>query len=374
MAKELAVIIPTYREKENLPVISARLQTLLEGVDWELIFVDDDSKDGSREELLRLSRENPRFRFIRRIGRRGLASACIEGMCATSADLLAVMDADLQHDETILPEMVGALQADDKLDLAVATRYASTGGVGDFSRGRLFMSKMGTVLEKKLLQTSLSDPMSGFFVMRRESFEAAAHRATGRGFKILLDLVLSSPRPLQIREFPYTFRSREFGESKLDFQVGMEFLLLLADKLVGRLIPIRFIFYILVGLSGLVLHLIILGLLHYWQGWEFFNAQLAATVAAMVSNFLINNLVTFRTQSLKGALLVPGVVIYIIICGIGAITNLQVAEYLFRTGTPWWFAGTVGAGIGAVWNYAVSTQVVWTWFRQQFSPRPQEIP
>jgi len=367
MAKDLAVIVPTFREKENLAPLVERLRPLLEGLHWEIIFVDDDSRDGSMEEFLRLQAADSRVRFVRRIGRRGLASACLEGMCSTGADLLAVMDADMQHDESILPAMVDSLRKDPRVDLAVGTRYAGEGGVGNWSQGRHLLSRMGTHLEKAVLRTPLSDPMSGFFVIRRTVFEEAVRRSTGKGFKILLDLVLSAGRQLEIREFSYVFRPRERGESKLDLLVGLEFLYLLAEKLVGGLIPVRFLVYTAVGLTGLLLHLGILFLLHRVLQWDFVTAQWAGTLAAMVSNFLINNNVTYRMQRLRGASLVPGGALYILICLVGAITNVQVAQYLFGMDIPWWFAGTAGAGIGAVWNYAVSTQIVWTWFTSHFN-------
>lgn len=369
MKLDIAVIIPTYRERENLSVVADRLRVLLEGLQWEIIFVDDDSRDGSLEEFLRLNHADPRVRFIRRIGRRGLASACLEGMCATSADCLAVMDADLQHDESILPKMAAILREDPIVDLVVGTRYAGEGSVGEWSRSRHLISRGATLMEKALLKTSLSDPMSGFFIFRREVFEMAVRRTTGKGFKILLDLVLSSPRPLEIREVAYTFRPRERGESKLDMIVGLEFLLLLAEKMFGRIIPIQFFLYTLVGLSGVVLQLALLALFHQLLGWGFTPSSWAATIGAMMSNFLINNVLTYRSQRLRGAALLPGCMLYMGICAFGALANVQVAEYLFETHIPWWFAGTVGAGIGAVWNYAVSSQIVWSWFRSKFTAR-----
>ncbi len=369
MKKKLAVIIPTFRERDNLAIVVERLKKLLADDEWEIVFVDDDSQDGSLEEFLRLSGENSRVRFLRRIGRRGLSSACMEGMCSTGADFLAVMDADLQHDESILPKMVGILRENPSVDLVVGTRYSGEGGVGNWAKSRQMISKFATWIEKSLMRTPLSDPMSGFFVLRREVFEDSARRVTGKGFKILLDLVLSSPRPLQIREVSYTFRPREHGESKLDIIVGLEFLLLLAEKMFGHLVPIRFFLYGLVGLSGLILHLLILGLLHSGMGWQFSAAQWTATAIAMISNFLVNNTLTYRQQRLKGAALLPGAAIYAIICCFGAIANVQVADFLYETKIPWWFAGTVGAGIGAVWNYAVSSQIVWTWFRSLMASR-----
>lgn len=370
----VSVIIPTYRERDNIPLVISRLSVLLEKFDWEIVFVDDDSDDGTGEVLLKAAREHPRVRFIRRIGRRGLASACLEGMGSSAAQYFAVMDADLQHDETILPQMLATLAEDPNTDIAVGTRYSGSGGVGSWSKRRQLVSKFATSIEKCLLRTPLSDPMSGFFTMRRAVYDETAHRMTGKGFKILLDIMLSSPRMLKIREFPYHFRTRMHGESKLDMVVALEYLYLLADKTVGRIFPVGFVFYVLSGLTGLLLHLCILGILFHWAGFPFVTAQILATCTAMVSNFMVNNAVTFRSMKLKGPLLIPGLIAYILICGLGAIVNVQTADYLFQNSIVWWFAGTSGALIGAIWNYAVSTQIVWTWLPVALMQKTSRVP
>jgi len=361
-SQSVSIIIPCLNERENIPIVLERLEALMVGRKWEAVFVDDDSRDGSLEVLLNLSRAKPHVRFIRRIGRRGLSSACLEGMASSVADVFAVMDCDLQHDETILPKMVAAFEEDPSLELAVGTRYADEGGgVGEWSKVRIFISRLATNLGSLARKTELSDPMSGFFAIRREVFEQTVRQMTGKGFKILLDMVLSAGRPLKTREFPYEFRTRQHGESKLDIVVGFEYLYLLADKIFGRFVPVSFVVYVLAGLSGLFLHLATLGILFRCVGITFVTAQLTATLVAMVSNFLVNNSVTFRQQRLKGARLLPGLLAYIAICGLGAIVNVQASEYLFENRIPWWFAGAAGALVGAVWNYAVSTQIVWTW-------------
>ncbi|MEI6033763.1 MAG: glycosyltransferase family 2 protein [Verrucomicrobiae bacterium] len=376
----LTVIVPTFQERENIPLVVERLEAQLGSFEWEVVFVDDDSDDGSEEVLLALSRRNSRVRHLRRVGRRGLTSACLEGMGSSSADVFAVMDADLQHDEAILPEMVAAMQEDPHLDLAVGTRYSAGGGVGKWSEGRHRISRLATLLEKSLLRTPLTDPMSGFFVIRREVFDSTVRQMTGMGFKILLDIVLSSRRKLRTREFPYEFRIRKHGESKLDVVVGLEYLYLLADKSLGRLLPVSFVLYVSTGLLGMLLHLAVLGVLYRAAGVAFVLAQSLATAAAMTSNFLINNAVTFRSRRLRGSRLLPGLLAYVAVCALGALGNVQTAEYLYAAKIPWWFAGACGALIGAVWNYAVSTQIVWTWLpkmlaspgdaRARVAPRP----
>ena len=373
-SQSVSIIIPSLNERENIPIVVERLEALLTGRKWEVVFVDDDSRDGSLEVLMSLARTKPHVRFIRRIGRRGLSSACLEGMASSVADIFAVMDCDLQHDEAILSKMVAAFEEDPSLELAVGTRYAGEGGgVGEWSKVRIFISRLATSLGSLARKTELSDPMSGFFAIRREVFEETVRQMTGKGFKILLDMVLSVGRPLKTREFSYEFRTRQHGESKLDIVVGFEYLYLLADKIFGRFVPVSFVVYVLAGLSGLFLHLAALGILFRYVGIAFVTAQLTATLVAMVSNFLVNNSVTFRQQRLKGAMLLPGLLAYIAICGLGAIVNVQASEYLFENHIPWWFAGAAGALVGAVWNYAVSTQIVWTWLPGilRNSPKPK---
>lgn len=373
-SQSVSIIIPSLNERENIPIVVERLEALLTGRKWEVVFVDDDSRDGSLEVLMSLARTKPHLRFIRRIGRRGLSSACLEGMASSVADIFAVMDCDLQHDEAILSKMVAAFEEDPSLELAVGTRYAGEGGgVGEWSKVRIFISRLATSLGSLARKTELSDPMSGFFAIRREVFEETVRQMTGKGFKILLDMVLSVGRPLKTQEFSYEFRTRQHGESKLDIVVGFEYLYLLADKIFGRFVPVSFVVYVLAGLSGLFLHLAALGILFRYVGIAFVTAQLTATLVAMVSNFLVNNSVTFRQQRLKGAMLLPGLLAYIAICGLGAIVNVQASEYLFENHIPWWFAGAAGALVGAVWNYAVSTQIVWTWLPGilRNSPKPK---
>ena len=373
-SQSVSIIIPSLNERENIPIVVERLEALLTGRKWEVVFVDDDSRDGSLEVLMSLARTKPHVRFIRRIGRRGLSSACLEGMASSVADIFAVMDCDLQHDEAILSKMLAAFEEDPSLELAVGTRYAGEGGgVGEWSKVRIFISRLATSLGSLARKTELSDPMSGFFAIRREVFEETVRQMTGKGFKILLDMVLSVGRPLKTREFSYEFRTRQHGESKLDIVVGFEYLYLLADKMFGRFVPVSFVVYVLAGLSGLFLHLAALGILFRHVGIAFVTAQLTATLVAMVSNFLVNNSVTFRQQRLKGAMLLPGLLAYIAICGLGAIVNVQASEYLFENHIPWWFAGAAGALVGAVWNYAVSTQIVWTWLPGilRNSPKPK---
>ncbi|UMY19668.1 glycosyltransferase family 2 protein [Methylobacterium organophilum] len=353
---ELAVIIPTRNEAGNVRRLLAGLEAALATISWEAIFVDDDSPDGTAALVREIGRSNVRVRVLQRIGRRGLSSAVIEGMLATSAPVLAVIDGDGQHDETLLPRLYAAVR--DGHDLAVGSRYVEGGGTGDWDSGRAAASRWATQLARKVTRTRLSDPMSGFFVLRREVLEAALPRLSGTGFKILLDLVASSPEPLRMTEVPYTFRSRTVGESKLDSAVVLEYLNLLIDKTVGRFLPPRLIRFLLVGGLGLGVHLAVLGLGLALTA-PFAAAQAFAVWAAMTFNFSLNNVFTYRDRRLRGWRLLPGLLSFYAVCGIGALGNVGVGTWVHGTQQIWWIAGIAGAVIGAVWNFAAASVVTW---------------
>src|SRR5262249_36715441 len=197
--------------------------------------------------------------------------------------------------------------------------------------------------------------------MRREVFECAVRNLSGQGFKILLDLLASSPKPVRIKELPYEFCARRFGESKLDTLVAWEFCMLLADKLVGHLVPVRFALFIFVGALGLVVHLAVLRVALSFPALDFTKSQAVATLVAMTSNFFLNNLFTYRDQRLSGLKLLRGLVSFYLICAVGAIGNVGIASYVFAADQQWWIAGIAGAIVGSVWDYAVSS--VFTWRR-----------
>ncbi len=355
---ELTVVVPCYNERPNVAILVDRLAATLAGVAWEVVFVDDDSPDGTAEEARALARRDARVRCLRRIGRRGLASAVIEGALSSSADFVAVMDGDLQHDETRLPDMLAALRAGE-CDVVVASRHVAGGdaaGLAGAWRHRL--SRSGIRLAQATLPVALTDPMSGFFALPRQLFERLAPKLTGQGFKILLDLLLSASPPLRVAELPARFHARTAGESKLDALVLIQFAGLLLDKRLHGLVPLRFIAFALVGAAGVLVHLAVLTLARY-GGLAFESAQVVATIGAMAANFQMNNALTYRDRRLRGAALWRGLVLFMLVCGLGAIANVGIAQTLYAGHLGWTPAGAAGAAIGVVWNYAVSATLVW---------------
>lgn len=354
---ELSIVLPTYKEKDNVAELIRRLGSALTGIEWEAIFVDDNSPDGTAEAAKRIAATDLRVRCLKRVGRRGLAGACIEGMLSSSAPFVAVMDADLQHDERILAAMLETLRAG-KADLVAASRHIEGGSAASFEKSRGTISKFATALTRNVLSAPLSDPMSGFFMMRRDRFDAVAPKLSPVGFKILLDIVATAGPSLRVSEQSYVFGKREQGESKFNVQIGLEFLGLLLAKLTGDLVDPRFIFFALVGTTGLAVHLIVLKLA-LLSVPNFAAAQSIATFVAMTSNFFLNNELTYRDRRLKGVAMFGGFLGFCAIGSVGALTNVGLANWLYSERSVWWVAGAAGAIMGALWNYALSSLFVW---------------
>jgi len=353
---ELTVVVPTFNERDNVELLLERLDAALGEIAWEVVFVDDDSPDGTADKARALAQSDPRVRCLQRIGRRGLSTAVIEGVLASSAPYLAVMDADLQHDETLLPQMLAAIKGGD-LDIVVGSRHTAGGGLGEWDRSRVTISNVAARLARLVVAADLTDPMSGFFMVSRPAFERCVRRLSGQGFKILLDLFASSPVAFRFVEMPYVFAQRQHGESKLDSLVIWEYLMLLADKLVGRYVPARFIFFAVIGGLGVVVHFTIL-----YLGIKlvpFPAAQTIATFVAMTSNFALNNMLTYRDRRLIGWRFVTGLLSFYAVCSLGAVANVGIASAAFAHHYTWWASGLAGAAVGVVWNYAVSSVLTW---------------
>ena len=357
MPLELAVVVPTFNERENVRELLGRLETALAGTAYEVVFVDDDSPDGTADAIRAIALDDTRVRVVQRIGRRGLSSACIEGILATPAPYVAVMDADLQHDESLLPAMLGKLRGDN-LDLVIATRYGEGGSDSAFSENRARLSHWGRTVSRIVARSELSDPMSGFFLIDRRFFDEVAHSLSAVGFKILLDIVSASRRPVRLAELPYHFRPRLHGTSKLDLSVGVEYLQLVIHKLTRDVVPPRFVMFGLVGGTGVVLHLAILYALLLARQ-PFVLSQIVSTFVVMTSNFFLNNELTWRDHRLRGAAMIGGLLEFYFACAIGAFINVQVASYAIGHGAPWYVAGFAGLVVGSVWNFAVTAATTW---------------
>jgi dolichol-phosphate mannosyltransferase len=358
-AFDLSVIVPTFNEAGNVELLVAALERALQDLQWEVIFVDDDSSDGTTARLVSLALTDRRVRVLRRIGRRGLASACVEGLLSTSSPLLAVMDADLQHDESLLPRMFDLLAAN-RADVVVGTRYAEGGGcAAAWNPWRRRLSGWATGLTHRVLRLELTDPMSGFFMVRRTVLEGALYRLSNLGFKMLLDLLLSAPVPPRVAELPYNFRCRQTGRSKLDLGVGRDFVLLLLDKTVGQWVPLRVLSFAAVGLLGVAVNLGLLKAL-LAAGVAFVAAQTLAVGVSMCGNFLANNALTYADRRLSGWRAVCGLAKFVAACGLGAVANVGVASLLYAQQGGWMWSGLAGIAVGVGWNYIATSLFVWS--------------
>lgn len=358
LATELTVVIPTYNEHDNIRPLYTLLCEALTGIDWEMIIVDDDSPDATWQAAQALSREDARVRCLRRIDRRGLASAYLEGALASSSPFIAVMDADLQHDERLLPDMLRILRQDEA-DIVIGSRYVGNGSTGSLHADRVRISRLATRLGQLALAQPVTDPMSGFFMTSRGFLEERIYRLQGQGFKILLDLLGSQRSPARIRELPYVMRARQAGESKLDTQVIWDYLSLLARRIAGRWLPETFLLFALVGLSGVAVHMTVLTLANRYAELGFLPSQSLAAFVAMTSNFLLNNRITFRHQRLRGIAFIRGLFRFYLYCSVGAVIGISASEFLYELPTSWWFAGLSSTLISAVWNYMLNASFTW---------------
>lgn len=366
---DLGVVIPSFNERANVKPMLEALESALAGIEYEVIYVDDDSPDGTAALVRQLARTTPRLHVLQRVGRRGLSSACLEGILATSAPYVAVIDGDMQHDERILPAMLALIKRD-QLNLVVASRNTPDGSMGSFSRKRVYMSNLGRALSRLITHADLSDPMSGYFLLDRRFFEEVMHSASGLGFKVLVDLISSAPRKVRFAEVPYTFRPRLHGDSKLDLQVLGEYLHLILDKTIGNIVPPRFVTFSLVGCAGLLLFLgvqnVLLNVFHF----EFIRAQALTAFLSMTANFFLNNTFTYRDRRLKGKRLLYGLMTFYVACLIGAGLNLRIASWARAAGLSWTSAGTAGLVVGAVWNYGVTSITTWRTARRHSQSLP----
>lgn len=363
IAPKLSIIVPTFNERDNIAPLIDKLEVAMGDTPFEVVIVDDNSPDGTAELAKAIALEKPHVRCIHRIGRRGLSSACIEGMESSAAEYVAVIDADHQHDEAILPQMLA--RAEDGADIVVGSRYTGDGSsTAGFSRSRQAGSTLATKLSGLLTGKALSDPMSGFFLMPRSLFNEVVPKLSREGFKILLDIIVTANRQRKgsvvIAEVPYSFRPRFAGESKMSPLVVAQFLGLLVSKFSGGILPTSFLLFSLVGASGVVVHLAVLTLAFEMLDFNFANSQLVATLTAMTTNYILNNELTYADKKLRGRRFWTGLLSFYLVCSFGTLANVSVASVLFETHIAnFLLAGIAGAVMSVVFNYAVTRMFTW---------------
>lgn len=364
MIYELTVIVPTLNESGNVSLLYSKIANTLKGSNFAVLFVDDDSQDGTINEINTLIAKHNNVQLIRRINRRGISSAFIEGVFSSSSKYIAIIDADLQHEESLLSEMLYKLKTQ-KLDIIIASRFKdlSDRKVVGLSGAREQMSRFGNALCGLVSGAHLTDPLTGFFMIRKPLMDKIIYKLSGVGFKIMLDIFATCKNEkikLRFQEIHMNFRKRNKGKSKLDIVILYEFALLIFDKLFGKFIPIRFVLFLIVGLTGLCIHTAILSALMNFSNASFYISQLISTIIAMTSNFFVNNSFTYRDKRLKGtSQLVKGLLSFYLACSFGAFINVTTANFLYDKKIYWLLSGVIGSIIGATWNYGISSYFTW---------------
>jgi dolichol-phosphate mannosyltransferase len=295
---KLSVISPTLNEADNVPRLVQRLEQALTEIDYEILIVDDDSADRTWSVAQQLSLTNPRVRALRRVQNPGLGLAVIDGFSAADGEILACIDADLQHDPAILPAMLEGLQRG--ADIVVGSRHIAGGSTGDWNRWRRMQSWLATKTAQLLLGVTLKDPMSGYFLMRREDFSAVKEQLKGDGFKILLEM-LANLQSSGIAEVPYTFQARIHGASKLSNRVIFQYVQQLWRLCsTSRHRSVRFMKSAMVGGVGIFANLAIMSILLAVTHIVDWRASALACLGANLQNYLLNHYWTYPARAKRG--------------------------------------------------------------------------
>jgi len=368
---KISVVSPTYNEAPNITRFISEVAAALEGFEYEIVVADDNSPDGTCEKAEKIAQINPRVRVIRRLKNPGLSPAVIEGFLAAKGDYVACIDADCQHDPRILPRMVDALASG--AELAVGSRYVSGGGTGEWNLFRRFESWVATKLAQLFLGVALRDPMSGYFILRREDFGKVCTQLDARGFKILLEIV-SRLAPSRLEEIPYTFRARVAGQSKLSSIVILQYLSQLWRlSSVSRYTSVRFIKFAMVGTSGVFINLCIFMALSRIVGIQDWRISAAASLVSNLSNYVANNAWTFLDRGHRGKAMVRGYVSYLFMSVAGLLASTLMFAALshgfyrqFSTHLIGNYSGPITLGfqltsilIGTLFNYELNRRVTW---------------
>lgn len=362
--RDITIIIPTLNEVGNVQILCERIAVIMGNLSFEILFIDDNSQDGTLDELKRITFQVPNIRFIRRMNSRGISSAFTLGAASSDSKYIVLIDGDLQHDENLIPQMLDIIKSE-SLDIVVASRFKNIGKSPQdgLSYKREKMSKIGNMISRLCLGVELTDPLSGFFIVRRSVIERVLHKLSDVGFKILLDIFATYYNlgiKLKFQEIQMHFKKRNSGESKLDIMAISEFVMLIFDKLFGRFIPVRFALFILVGLSGLFVHSCCLYFFLKFANLQFLQSQILSTLIAMNTNFIFNNLFTYRDKRIKGIKsLAKGLVSFCAACALGAIVNIFTADFLYSRNIHWLVSGVLGGMAGAIWNYGITSYFTW---------------
>lgn len=357
MAVCVSIIIPTYNEHANIERLVREIDCAMGRESYEVIFVDDDSPDGTAYIIEKCSRDYPVWVFVRR-GRRGLATAVVQGFAHSSGDIIVVMDADLQHPPSAIPMLLERVRAGS--DVAVASRYVKGGSAPGLGSLRNLFSRAAVAVARALLPSaaSVADPMSGFFALRRKVLDGIVLEPSG--FKILLE-ILALGKIESVCELPFSFTNRHAGVSKMSLgEQGRYFAHLLSLMFrTGELA--RLARFCLVGLSGVCVNMGVLWFLTGVIGLFYMLSACISIEASIVTNFLANNAFTFRDRNDQSkrslfARLIRFNAVSIVAVGV----NLGVLWLLTSVaGLSYLLSNLAGIALATVWNFLVNNH--WTW-------------
>lgn len=361
MSKAISIIIPTYNERDNIIPLVERIDHALSNCEHEIVFVDDDSSDGTADIAASLAPKYP-VKVIVRKNKRGLASAVVDGISHANGQIIAVMDADLQHPPEVIPDLFQAVNGD--ADIAIASRYVDGGGCQGWSLSRKILSKGAAVLAHLLLPRTrqFKDPLAGFFMFDRKVIADAQLQPTG--YKILLEILLEGEFQ-KTAEVPYTFRVRSSGESKLNAQQQIDYLKHVYSLMKRKGELRRFVIFCLVGLSGVLVNMSLLWSLTEFVGFPYLVSAAFGIESSIISNFILNDHFTFpdrRSHTAKSFL--RRLVKFNLVSLAGLALNMTVLWLLTEVfGLYYLLSNLCGIVVATLWNYLVNSW--WTWKYQE---------
>ncbi len=358
----ISIVIPTYNEVENIITLLKNLTFLVNDFQYEIIVVDDDSPDGTSDEVNKYMKFNKRIKLITRIGRSGLSSAIKEGLIFAQGKYLLVLDGDGQHHPSFILDMLQEIKKN-RSDIVIGSRFLNTSKLEGLSKKRSLGSKIANKLARISLHrnySKLTDYLSGCFCLERESNKKFIRKIEINGFKFLYELLSLSKGNLMVNEVPLIFKERKFGNSKLDIAIVWDFLISIIHNFTLRLLPRRAISFGLVGISGVFVQLFITSFLVEILLFNFYNALPFAVIIAATSNFLINNQVTFRSERLKNSALLIGLLKFLIVASLPVIANVGITTAFYKyISADTFIAQIAGIAIVYAWNYLASSSFVW---------------
>ncbi len=352
---EISIVLPTYKEAENIELVISEIRRVLEKTVYEIIVVDDNSPD--KTWLYAINSINDNDVVIRRINIKGLSTAILDGIIFSLKSYTIIMDADLQHPPQYINDMIKKAEETDA-DVIIASRYIKGGGIEGWTKTRILISKGATLIAKLLLPStrSITDPMSGFFMVKRDKVVANREKLNPKGYKILLE-ILEKCQPLKTIEVPYIFKSRVYGKSKLGSKTIIEYILHVLNLSGWR--PIKFS---IVGALGTLVNLGILYLLrrvypYFIQNYFAIGSMLAIEVST-IFNFVLHEVWTFSDRR-EGNMLRRLILFHITILP-GIVTQFimsNLAFYGFSIDPL--ISQLIGITIGFPVNYVLSEIGIW---------------